>query len=59
MPKKQVSVVLGLSELRGRVSKDLIQLLLEDWLLAEPLICKLLRKGKVYISPAAKLWALW
>lgn len=59
MPKKQVSVLLCLSELSGRVSRDLIQLLLNDWLLAELLICKLLRKGKVSIFPAAKLWASW
>lgn len=57
MPKKQMSVLLSLSELSRRVSKYLIQLLLNDWLRAELLICKLLRKGKVYIFPAAKLWA--
>lgn len=46
------------SELSRRMFEYLMQLLLSDWLLAEVLICNLL-KQKVYIFPAAKLWASW
>lgn len=40
MSKKQASVFLCLSELIKRISKYLIQLMLNDWLLAELLIRK-------------------